>query len=53
LTEVEHSILFCVVTRLEIPKLKSVAARIDDSAFIVIHPISDASGGVVKRRALH
>jgi uncharacterized membrane-anchored protein YitT (DUF2179 family) len=53
LTKTEQNILFCVITRLEIPKLKNLANSIDESAFIVIHPISDASGGIVKRRPLH
>lgn len=53
LSEVEHNILFCVVTRLEIPALKNLVNTIDETAFLVIHPISDASGGIVKRRPLH
>jgi uncharacterized membrane-anchored protein YitT (DUF2179 family) len=46
-------ILFCVVTRLEIGKVKSIALRLDDTAFIFTHPLSTASGGVLKRSALH
>jgi uncharacterized membrane-anchored protein YitT (DUF2179 family) len=53
LTGVEHDILFCVVTRLEIPRIKTAVKRIDEAAFIAIHRISDASGGVMKRQALH
>ncbi len=53
MTEVEQNILFCVVTRLEIPSLRNIVNSIDETAFLVIHPISDASGGIVKRRALH
>lgn len=53
LTEVEHNILFCVVTRLEIPALKNLVSIIDEAAFLVIHPISDASGGIIKKRPLH
>jgi uncharacterized membrane-anchored protein YitT (DUF2179 family) len=50
---VEQDILYCVVTRLEIGKIKGIARRIDDSAFIVSHSLSDVEGGVVKKTALH
>ena len=52
-TDAEQDILFCVVTRLEIGKVKSVAKAVDASAFILIHPLADVEGGVVKRGALH
>jgi uncharacterized membrane-anchored protein YitT (DUF2179 family) len=53
LTNVEQDILYCVVTRLEIGKIKTIARRIDESAFIVSHALSDVEGGVVKKNALH
>ena len=53
LTNVEQDILYCVVTRLEIGKIKTIARNIDDSAFIVSHALSDVEGGVVKKTALH
>lgn len=46
-------ILYCVVTRLEIGKVKNVAKEIDEAAFIVIHPLADATGGIIKKTALH
>lgn len=49
----EQDILFCVVTRLEIGRIKTVARDLDEAAFIVVHPLSDAEGGVIKRLALH
>lgn len=49
----EQDILFCVVTRLEIGRIKTVARDLDDAAFIVVHPLSDAEGGMIKRLALH
>lgn len=52
-TEIEHDILFCVVTRLEIPKVKGIVKEIDEVAFVAIHRISDASGGVMKRQVIH
>lgn len=42
-TEVE--ILYCVVTRLEIGRIKRIARELDDSAFVVFHPLSGAEGG--------
>ncbi|MDX2032223.1 MAG: YitT family protein [Blastocatellia bacterium] len=53
LTETEQEILYCVVTRLEISKIRAIAEEIDDAAFIVVHRIADASGGMVKKRILH
>jgi uncharacterized membrane-anchored protein YitT (DUF2179 family) len=52
LTGAEQEILYCVVTRLEIGKVKSIVREIDPHAFVVSHPLSDAEGGVVKRAAL-
>jgi uncharacterized membrane-anchored protein YitT (DUF2179 family) len=49
LTGRDVNILYCVVTRLEIGRVKTIAGEIDDAAFIVIHPLSDAVGGVIKK----
>ena len=46
-------ILYCVVTRLEIGRVRNVANEIDEAAFIVIHPLADAVGGIIKKTALH
>jgi uncharacterized membrane-anchored protein YitT (DUF2179 family) len=51
LTNAEQDILYCVVTRLEIGKIKSIATHIDENAFIVTHALADVSGGVVKKTA--
>jgi uncharacterized membrane-anchored protein YitT (DUF2179 family) len=48
----EQDILFCVVTRLEIGKIKTAVSEIDAGAFIVIHALADAEGGVIKKLAL-
>jgi uncharacterized membrane-anchored protein YitT (DUF2179 family) len=53
LSDAEQDILFCVVTRLEIGRVKSVTSEIDRAAFVVIHPLADASGGIIKKPALH
>ncbi len=47
---VERDILYSVVTRLEIGKIKRIVRELDDKAFVVFHPLSGAEGGVVKRR---
>lgn len=49
----EQDILYCVVTRLEIGRVKNVVKEIDPGAFIVIHSLSDADGGLIKKTALH
>lgn len=48
-----QDILYCVVTRLEIGRVSSLAKEIDGDAFVVVHPLADASGGVIKRPALN
>jgi uncharacterized membrane-anchored protein YitT (DUF2179 family) len=53
LTDAEQDILYCVVTRLEIGRVKRVAKDIDPSAFILSHPLADAQGGIIKKPALH
>jgi len=53
LSGAEQDILYCVVTRLEIGKVKTIVAALDASAFVVSHPLADVSGGTVKRAALH
>jgi uncharacterized membrane-anchored protein YitT (DUF2179 family) len=52
-TDSEQDILFCVVTRLEIGRVRRVVAEHDKAAFVVVHPLSDVHGGVVKQPALH
>jgi uncharacterized membrane-anchored protein YitT (DUF2179 family) len=45
-------IIFTVVTRLEVSKLKNEIERIDHKAFIVMNPINDTKGGMIKKRPL-
>ena len=49
----DQEILYCVVTRLEIGKVKALVRRFDANAFVTSHPLADVDGGVVKRVALH
>jgi uncharacterized membrane-anchored protein YitT (DUF2179 family) len=53
MTNDEHDILFCVVTRLEIGRIKTAAHQIDPSAFIVVQPLADVDGGLIRKLALH
>ncbi|MDJ1485785.1 YitT family protein [Cytophagaceae bacterium YF14B1] len=53
LSGVDQDILFCVVTRLEMGRIKRCAQEIDKDAFIVIDALSDAEGGLVKKSKLH
>jgi uncharacterized membrane-anchored protein YitT (DUF2179 family) len=52
LSGAEQDILYCVVTRLEIGKVKAIVRALDENAFVVSHPLADAQGGVVKRMAV-
>ena len=53
--EVDHDIdiVYTVITRLEISKLKSDIDNIDENAFVVFQSINDTKGGMVKKRPLH
>jgi uncharacterized membrane-anchored protein YitT (DUF2179 family) len=53
MTEIEQDILFCVVTRLEIGKVRKIVEDLDVDAFVVVQAISDAAGGHIKKRAIH
>lgn len=46
-------ILYCVVTRLEIGRVRNVIKEIDENAFVIIHPLADATGGIIKKSAVH
>ena len=49
----DQEVLYSVVTRLEIGKVKNIIQEFDPSAFVVTHPLSDVQGGMVKRTGLH
>jgi uncharacterized membrane-anchored protein YitT (DUF2179 family) len=52
LSDEEQEILYCVVTRLEIGKVKAIVRAFDAHAFVTSHPLADVDGGVVKRVSL-
>jgi uncharacterized membrane-anchored protein YitT (DUF2179 family) len=51
--ELDIDIIFTVVTRFELPDLRSEVRRIDSNAFLFQHSIDDTEGGMVKKRPLH
>jgi uncharacterized membrane-anchored protein YitT (DUF2179 family) len=50
--EIDMKIVFTVVTRLEVSRLKNLVKNIDDKAFIIMHTVDDTYGGMVKQRPL-
>ncbi len=49
----EMDIIYTVVTRLEISKLKLEIKKIDPHAFVVMSSVKDTTGGMIKKRPLH
>ncbi len=45
-------IVYTLLTRLELSKLESEVDKIDKDAFIIMHSIKDAKGGMIKKRPL-
>ncbi len=52
-TGADQDILFCVVTRLEIGKVKSSVRDFDPNAFVITYPLADVQGGVMRKTAMH
>ena len=53
MSKAEMDVLYCVVTRLEIGKVKAVIDGIDANALIAYHPLAHAEGGRTERRSPH
>ena len=49
----EKKIIFCVINRLEIAKLKQLVKSFDNSAFITIENVHEVDGGRVKKHGSH
>jgi uncharacterized membrane-anchored protein YitT (DUF2179 family) len=49
----DTDIIFTVITRLEMRKLKNLLHDIDPNAFIFANTIKEASGGILRRRSRH
>lgn len=48
----DQVVIFTVITRLEISRLKHEVELIDPHAFVVMHSIKDTRGGMIKKRPL-
>lgn len=46
------NIIYTLVTRLELSKLETEIDKIDKEAFIIMHSVKDAKGGMIKKRPL-
>ncbi len=49
----ECDIIFTVITRLELRKLKNLVHEVDHKAFVFASTIRETSGGIIKRRHMH
>jgi uncharacterized membrane-anchored protein YitT (DUF2179 family) len=49
----DMEIIFTIVTKLEIGKVKKLVNEVDENAFVYCSPISNTKGGVLKKRPLH
>ena len=47
------TVLYTVITRLEISRLRSIVFEFDPSAFIIQHSVDDVAGGKVKSLPMH
>ena len=47
------AVLYCVVTRLEVDKLKEIVLEKDENAFVTINAVHDIIGGRFKKKAIH
>ncbi|MFA8433270.1 MAG: YitT family protein [Marinifilaceae bacterium] len=48
----DTNIVYTLLTRLEVSKLQTEIEKIDKNAFIVMHSIKDAKGGMIKKRPI-
>ena len=46
-------IIFTIITRLEIRKLKNLIQEVDPNSFVFANIIKEAAGGIIKRRHIH
>lgn len=49
----KQTIIYSVITRLEVAKLKSIINEKDENAFVTINDVSDVMGGKHRKRAIH
>ncbi|UUZ87150.1 YitT family protein [Paenibacillus sp. P26] len=49
----DKKVIFCVITRLEEAKLKSIVDEMDSEAFLAVGNIHDVKGGRFKKKDIH
>lgn len=49
----ETQVIYCVVSRLELAKLKGIVQSIDADAFIAVEHVSDVMGGNFSKKSIH
>ncbi|MGF2616426.1 YitT family protein [Rossellomorea vietnamensis] len=49
----DKKVIFCIVTRLEEAKLKSIVEEMDPTAFLAVADINEVRGGRFKKRDIH
>ncbi|HEY3425565.1 MAG TPA: YitT family protein [Negativicutes bacterium] len=52
-TKQSKDVLYVVITRLEIAKLKSIVDEIDENAFLTINDVHEVMGGEFKKKDIH
>ena len=48
----DTEIIYCVIARLELSKILTEIEKIDPNAFVVMSPVKDTRGGMIKKRPL-
>jgi len=49
----DTQVIYCVVTRLEVSKLKTIVQEIDEKAFISIQNVADVLGAGMEKKTIH
>ncbi|MDQ6421358.1 YitT family protein [Paenibacillus sp. LHD-117] len=49
----ETQVIYCVVSRLELAKLKGIVQAVDEKAFIAVEHVSDVMGGNFSKNSIH
>lgn len=49
----DREVLYTVVTKLELTRLRDIVHEIDDGCFVTTHSINSVKGGMIKTRKLH
>ncbi|WP_019532672.1 YitT family protein [Paenibacillus ginsengihumi] len=49
----DTQMIYCVVTRLEVAKLKAIVQEIDSKAFISVQHVADVMGGSFEKKSIH